>query len=126
MKHRLASFLFLTCAAAFGQRGGGGGGGGGNPPVVSLKTVSIPQPTGLDQYVQDSAALVLLGKALFWEMQAGSDGRTACASCHFHAGADHRLVNELSGSAAVANSALTAADFPFHRLSDPANNRSAV
>ena len=29
------------------------------------------------------------GKALFWDQQLGSDGQ-ACASCHFHAGADTR------------------------------------
>ncbi|HEY5927935.1 MAG TPA: cytochrome c peroxidase [Kofleriaceae bacterium] len=37
----------------------------------------------------------VLGKALFWDMQAGSDGN-ACASCHFSAGADSRLNNQLS------------------------------
>ncbi|MHC5778411.1 hypothetical protein [Nostoc sp.] len=24
-------------------------------------------------------------------MQVGSDGKTSCATCHFHAGADNRL-----------------------------------
>ena len=38
--------------------------------------------------------LIVLGKALFWEMQIGSDGVQACASCHFHAGADNRIVNQ--------------------------------
>lgn len=38
---------------------------------------------------------VALGKALFWDQQAGSDGN-ACASCHFHAGADTRLRNQLN------------------------------
>ena len=33
---------------------------------------------------------IALGKALFWDQQAGSDG-IACASCHFAAGADTRL-----------------------------------
>ncbi|WP_344953388.1 hypothetical protein [Zobellella aerophila] len=37
-----------------------------------------------------------LGKALFWDMQVGSDGITACASCHYHAGADHRTKNQIS------------------------------
>jgi cytochrome c peroxidase len=37
----------------------------------------------------------VLGKAFFWEQQLGSDGM-ACASCHFHAGADSRLKNQLS------------------------------
>jgi cytochrome c peroxidase len=37
-----------------------------------------------------------LGKALFWDMQLSSDGRVACATCHFHALADHRAQNQLS------------------------------
>ncbi len=107
------------------QRGGGGG-GGQNPPLGSLKTVTAPKPTGLDRYVANEGALVQLGKAFFWDMQAGSDGRTACATCHFHAGADHRLQNQLSGPDAVMNQVLTAADFPFHQLSNSNNNQSAV
>src|SRR3954453_1182195 len=102
-KQRMLSTFFLTCAVALGQRNG-------NPPIASLKTVTVPQPTGLDQYVQDQTALVLLGKALCWDMQTGSDGRPACATCHFPAGADHRLKNELSGAAAVLNATLGAAD----------------
>jgi cytochrome c peroxidase len=38
---------------------------------------------------------LVLGKALFWDQQVGSDG-TACASCHFHAGADARLKNQIN------------------------------
>jgi cytochrome c peroxidase len=38
---------------------------------------------------------IVLGKALFWDQQSGSD-RIACASCHFHAGADTRLTNQLN------------------------------
>ncbi|RDV26620.1 hypothetical protein DXV75_06400 [Alteromonas aestuariivivens] len=41
---------------------------------------------------------IVLGKALFWDIQAGSDG-VACASCHFNAGADIRLTNQLSPGA---------------------------
>jgi len=91
-----------------------------------LKTVALPAPAGIDRYVQDQTALVALGKTLFWDMQAGSDGRTACATCHFHAGADHRLQNQLSGADAVVNQLLTAGDFPFRQLSNVGNNRSAV
>lgn len=43
--------------------------------------------------VVDRDAAVALGKALFWDQQAGSDGATACASCHFAAGADSRRFN---------------------------------
>ncbi len=94
----------------------------------SLKTVTVPQPGNLSQYVQDTQTLAVLGKALFWDMQAGSDGRTACASCHFHAGADHRLQNQLSGPAGsfTPDSTFSTAQFPFHQLSDPTNNGSRV
>ncbi len=37
-----------------------------------------------------------LGKALYWDMQVGGDGIQACASCHFHAGADNRKTNQMS------------------------------
>ena len=43
-----------------------------------------------DQVVADHQALVALGKAWFWEQRVGSDGQTACASCHYRAGADAR------------------------------------
>jgi cytochrome c peroxidase len=36
-----------------------------------------------------------LGKALFWDQQVGSDGQ-ACASCHFNAGADVRIQNQIN------------------------------
>ncbi len=114
--------MLLTAAQAFAQRGGGGQ----NAPIASLKTVAPPQPTGLDQYVLDQTALVALGKALFWDMQSGSDGQTACASCHFHAGADHRIQNSLSGQDAVVNQVLTSLEFPFRKLANTTNNRSAV
>lgn len=97
-----------------------------NPPVASLKGIRPPAPTGLDRYVADADALVVLGKALFWDMQVGSDGRTACATCHFHAGADHRRTNQLSGTDAAVNRTLTTADFPFHQLANIGNNRSNV
>src|SRR5205085_2389971 len=47
----------------------------------SLKTVPIPEVTNLGQYVQSRSALIALGKAFFWDQQAGSDGQ-ACGSCH--------------------------------------------
>jgi cytochrome c peroxidase len=93
----------------------------------SLKRVKVPQ-ADFSAYVADPNLLVVLGKALFWDMQLSSDGRVACASCHFHAGADHRLQNQLSNpiGSFIPNYTLTAADFPFHQLADPNDNRSAV
>lgn len=105
--------LLTFAAGACAQRGGG-------PPLTSLKAVPVPAVPGIEQYVRDQAALIVLGKALFWDMQAGSDGKTACASCHFHAGADHRVQNQLappqaSTAGITPNRTLTTADFPFHR-----------
>lgn len=100
----------------------------------SLKTVAVPRPDRLSDFIKDERAAVALGKALFWDQQAGSDGM-ACASCHFHAGADSRTKNQVSpgliggngrfdrlasGRAlAGPNQTLTRADFPFHRKADP-------
>lgn len=46
--------------------------------------------TGLDAIVKDRKAAIALGKALFWDMRVGSDGQTACATCHYSAGVDAR------------------------------------
>ena len=94
----------------------------------------------LSSYIVDEEAAIALGKALFWDLQAGSDGQ-ACASCHFHAGADNRVANQLSpgllGGNAVfdrirstgdagPNLTLGAGDFPFHVLEDPSDRNSTV
>src|SRR5437867_5899580 len=64
----------------------------------SLATVAVPTPSNLDRFVvptpEAHLAAQQLGKALFWDMQVGSDGQS-CASCHFHAGADDRAKNQL-------------------------------
>ena len=66
-------------------------------PIAPLNTVVVPKPTNfLGLYVTDEAAAIRLGKALFWDMQAGSDGKTACATCHFSAGTDSRTRNTLN------------------------------
>lgn len=56
----------------------------------------VPLPSQLNDFVKDRKAAVQLGKALFWDMQLGSDGLMACASCHFHAGADTRAKNQMN------------------------------
>lgn len=104
------------------------------PP--SLKTVPVPEPANLSDFVKDRNAAIALGKAFFWDMQVGSDGVTACASCHFNAGADSRSRNQLSpglrrvhsdGAAFPdilfdvghgPNDKLTAADFPLFPSND--------
>jgi cytochrome c peroxidase len=106
------------------------------PRPPSLKTVPVPGPTNLGDFVKDQTAAIALGKALFWEMQVGSDGVTACASCHFNAGADSRSKNQQSpglnrvhadgsafpdtffGAGHGPNSTITAADFPLFPSND--------
>ena len=64
------------------------------PPPLS--SVPIPLPDNLEDFVRDKTAAIALGKALFWDMQLGSDGKETCATCHFHAGADSRKKNQLN------------------------------
>jgi cytochrome c peroxidase len=96
------------------------------PPPVSLKTVPVPGPLRdeLGRFVQDKRAAILLGKALFWDTRVGSDNKTACATCHFHAGADPRTKNQISPGLLAGdrtfqlggpNYTVKASDFPFTR-----------
>jgi cytochrome c peroxidase len=122
------------------------------PP--SLKTVPRPEPNNLGNYLKSEPdpnalnpsgfpiptaaarqAAIALGKALFWDMQLGSDGVTACATCHFHAGADSRTVNQVSPGlkgddttfqVLGPNGALTPAKFPFHTYQDPDDRFSPI
>lgn len=63
-------------------------------PLVGMQGVEprMPDLTGI---VVNRDIAIALGKALFWDIQAGSDGM-ACASCHFAAGADTRIINQLN------------------------------
>lgn len=116
---------------------------GPSNPLASLKTVPVPEPPNLGEFVRDRQAALRLGKALFWDMQVGSDGVTACASCHYGAGADTRTRNQISpGLLRVApdgapnpdntftlggpNRYLKESDFPFHRLKDVNNRNGSV
>src|SRR6476660_1311103 len=102
-----------------------------NPPLDTdltnlpgdLRAVAMPRPSNLGDFVRDELAARALGKALFWDMQVGSDGIQACASCHFRAGADPRSKNQLHpGIRSVfpgPNVQLLASDFPLTRLADP-------
>ena len=98
-------------------------------------------PSNPDDYIRNRQMAAVLGKALFWDMQVGSDGVQACASCHFAAGADTRTRDQLNpdhlggdtqlsifrnrhlGTPPVAsdqnpNQTLLTSDFPTHRLAD--------
>lgn len=68
----------------------------GQAALIPLTGVPVPEPPNLADFVKDKDAAIRLGKALFWDMQIGSDGVQACATCHFAAGADNRSKNQLS------------------------------
>ncbi len=113
------------------------------PPSLSTAPVPGPTPEDINLYIIDEAKAIQLGKAFFWDMQAGSDGQS-CGSCHFHAGADNRIKNQLSpglnrvpnpdttfqsaasGGIGGPNYTLNANDFPFHKLSNPEDRNSAI
>jgi cytochrome c peroxidase len=108
--------------------------------IDSLRTVPVPPVGNRGQFLLPGpvarAAAIALGKALFWDQQVGSDGQ-ACASCHFHAGADNRTRNQIDPGLLNASASrqtvfdptrtsaggpdydLIAPDFPFHVLQDP-------
>jgi cytochrome c peroxidase len=110
-----------------------------------LSRYKIPTTPGLldgkSPIIIDKTAAIQLGKALFWDANVGSNG-VACASCHFHAGADSRTANQLNtgtkrtGKTASSfelfdnqdgvNHTLTSEDFPFFRLSDVDNKNSKI
>ncbi len=83
-------------------------------PLVETTTVRLPDGTvrvtkqlkrsDLTGFIADVEAAEALGKAFFWEMQAGSDFRrsedgqfigTACATCHYRFGGDARVRNTI-------------------------------
>lgn len=91
-------------------------------------------PVNEEHFIRNRRAAEDLGKALFWDMQVGSDGVQSCGSCHFHAGADNRTKNQLNPDSNMGDFALQvtsvagsptnnveviASDFPFHKLIDP-------
>jgi cytochrome c peroxidase len=96
------------------------------PTFLPLNQVPVPEPPSLFQYVKNKPAAIRLGKALYWDMQVGSDGIQACGSCHFQAGADSRLKNSVNPGTRGAvpdttfqvrgpNETLLPTDFPFHQ-----------
>ena len=157
--------LVVVTVAALGYYGhvraqGGGDSTTGQGMVIPLRPLaplsSVPVPTvfGMEGILADKTAAIELGKALFWEMQAGSDDTQACASCHFNAGADSRVIGEVNpGQAGGDNSFQMGVpfnggfgpnyhfdagtpsagfggyhdgDFPFHKLANVKDRFSAV
>jgi cytochrome c peroxidase len=116
------------------------------PQPMPLQYIPIPPVPGLldgsDPIVVNKDKAIALGKALFWDINAGSDGM-ACGSCHFHAGADIRVKNQLNPGLKSSNPSgltfqempagnggpnytMTQADFPLFQFNDPLNKASGI
>jgi len=117
---------------------------GFGPIPMTLKGAPVPEVPGLldgpDPIILNKEKAIALGKALFWDVNVGSDG-VACATCHFNAGADVRIKNQIapigrgsdlpkefslgrSGPPRGPNTVLKRNDFPFHQIDDPMNPTS--
>jgi cytochrome c peroxidase len=117
------------------------------PMPIALNNLTVPEVPGLfngaSPIIINKNSAIALGKALFWDTNVGSDGM-ACGSCHFHAGADRRIKNQLSpggastltenqlfnqtvaGKQTGPNQTLAQSHFPFHQRLDPLDEISPV
>ena len=117
-------------------------------PPPSLREVKIPDVPGLlsgkNPIVTNPKMAIALGKAFFWDTNLGSDG-IACGTCHFHAGADGRIRNQLglsdarhyespgvsfsrmaSGRMGSVDYTPVLSDFPFTQFEDPSSHDSPI
>ncbi|HKR96222.1 MAG TPA: cytochrome c peroxidase [Candidatus Angelobacter sp.] len=85
-------------------------------PLAPLSTVPVPPVFGIEGILANKTAAIELGKALFWDMQAGSDDTQACASCHFNAGADSRAINEVNPGQNAGDSTFQVGNAPNYHL----------
>lgn len=158
---RIVVCVFATVAAA-GYYGHVKAQSAGSPgtvviplrPLAPLSSVPIPPVFGLEGIIADKSAAAQLGKALFWDMQAGSGDSQACATCHFNAGADSRAIDTVNPGQAGGDNTFQIGlpfngelkpnypykagtpeagfggyhdgDFPFHKLANPDDRNSAV
>jgi cytochrome c peroxidase len=100
----------------------------GSPNYLTNIDPENTVPSSENDYIRDRSVAAALGKALFWDMQVGSDTVQSCGSCHVHAGADNRVKNQLNPNhlgndvdfeVQPPNGTLTVSDFPFQKLTNP-------
>jgi cytochrome c peroxidase len=110
-------------------------GGDHNTGPDTLKGQPIPEPSNLKDYVRSRRTAIALGKALFWDMQVGSDGIQSCGTCHFRAGADPRSRNMIQPGGAnnpdtsfdhPPNLQLSSDMYPFTKFADPQERSSTL
>lgn len=94
---RALGFAFALVAPLWAQQAAAKPSGGVvRASAPSLDQVPVPRPADLASFVKNEVVGVQLGKALLWDQQVGSDGRTACATCHHAAGVDSRRINTMN------------------------------
>jgi len=132
---------FLPCLCLLSLQGYAGNALSLGSMPTSLRALPIPNVPGLldgsDPIIKDKQTAIALGKALFWDVNVGSDSM-ACASCHFHAGADRRIKNQLApgGQSSRINKELlthfpvnyvfNASELPLYQLQNPLQENSLV
>ena len=83
-----------------------------------------------NDFIRNQTVARALGKALFWDMQVGSDGVQSCGTCHFNGtGTDTRTKNQINPNHLGGDNSfqlmqpnerdLVASDFPLHKLTNP-------
>ncbi|MBI3848464.1 MAG: PKD domain-containing protein [Planctomycetes bacterium] len=96
-------------------------------PATGSYDRDLQLPVNETDFIVDRTAAVRLGKALFWDMQVGSDGVQSCGTCHFHAGADSRTKNQLNPGTNAGhvtfqvkgpNQTVDGSEFPSHKLAN--------
>jgi len=129
------SLPLALCLVLLGAASGLGGVAVPPPDLLPLNQIPVPEPPNLFEFVKNKPSAIRLGKAFYWDMQVGSDGIVACATCHFSAGTDSRVKNTVNpgtrgGDATFQlrgpNETLLPTDFPFHQRQNPDFQASPV
>jgi hypothetical protein len=106
------------------------GGSPNNPNYVINTDPDNVTASNENDYIRNRTVATALGKALFWDMQVGSDGVQSCGTCHFNGtGTDTRTKNQMNPNHLGGDTTfqlmqpnerdLVISDFPLHKLANP-------
>jgi cytochrome c peroxidase len=108
----------------------GGLGSPSNPAYLINTDPNNVTASNENDYIRNRDRAIQLGKAMFWDMQVGSDGVQSCGTCHFNGtGTDTRTKNQINPNHLGGDNSfqlmqpnqrdLVAGDFPLHKLTNP-------
>jgi cytochrome c peroxidase len=108
-----------------------------NPAYTANTDPNAVTSSNENDFIRNRTVATALGKALFWDMQVGSDGVQSCGTCHFNGtGTDTRTKNQvnpnhiggdvtlqlgdtdIASGGKAANYTLKLSDFPLHKLAN--------